>query len=649
MLLGLNKSFWIQVIIGSVNTGDIMCGINGYYDFTNKIIKNDLLTIVHKMNNRIIYRGPDGEGVYAENSFAMGMRRLSIIDLAAGNQPIFNEDKTLAIVFNGEIYNFKELRYALECKGHKFATASDTEVIIHLYEEEGYECLKKLDGMFAFAIFDKSSGEVFIGRDKCGEKPLYYYIDNEKFTFASELKSMIEIKAFDKKISKVGLEFYLKFSYIPAPYTIFENVSKLEAGYYIVVEANGKIEKQRYWDMQLDDNKLINDYEKCVIALKSTLRASINSRMVSDVPIGCFLSGGIDSTIITGIMSELSDRPVEAFTIGFADKEYDETDRAIIAARQFGCNHHIEILSPIKMLECAHKVIAGMDEPFADPAAIPTYFLSQMAAKYVKVILTGESGDELFAGYSKYLVCYYSNMYNKIPNFLRTKVIRKMLNRLPKQSTIYRKLYKVINNSEKGVFQQRLALMQVSADDETYNKVVNPHYQTNETGKIVFELYNKYISNTQSEVSRTLYTDFKILLEGCMFPKVDRVSMLNSIETRTPMVSAEMLRLCSCIPSDFKMRDNTQKIILKDAFKSIIPEKLLYKSKRGFAVPIGKWFKAELKDELEKTLKNTSKMHSIFNQEIVDKLFNEHINDKKDNTQILWSLYLFQKWYEKLN
>lgn len=624
----------------------MMCGINGYYDFNKKQNRDELLKIVHTMNNKIIYRGPDGEGIFVNDNFAMGMRRLSIIDLSTGNQPIFNEKGNLAIIFNGEIYNYREIKSELQIKGHVFSTSSDTEVIVHLFEEEGYDCIKRLDGMFAFAIYNKDDGELFIGRDCCGEKPLYYYIDKQKFIFASELKSIIAVKAFKKDISKIGLEFYLKFGYIPAPYTIFDEVYKLEAGFYMVIKNDQIVEKAQYWDMKIDDNILINNHNKCVIELKNRLTASIKSRMVSDVPVGCFLSGGIDSTIITGLMSKISDKPVEAFTIGFEDKAYDETDRAIIAAKAFGCRHHIEILTPKNMIRCAEAVIQGMDEPFADPAAIPTFFLSQMAAKHVKVILTGESGDELFAGYNKYLICYYSNLYNKLPKVLRY-IIPKLLRMLSKQSTVYRKINKVISNSEKDLFNQRISLMQVSASDEVYKAIVNDTYQSEKTTYLIRTFYEKYSEMTKSEMARVLYTDFKVLLEGCMFPKVDRVSMLNSIETRTPMVAKDILNLSVRIPSQFKINSHEQKIILKEAFKDIIPPTLLYKSKRGFSVPLGKWFKKELKEELEMTLENACRNSKLFRREAIKKLIQDHQNDYSDNARILWSLYIFEKWYER--
>ncbi len=621
-----------------------MCGINGFI-LEKEASADENINRINKMNSLIIYRGPDSDGIYADAKVGLGMRRLAIIDLCTGKQPIYNEDGTKAIVFNGEIYNFKGLRDDLISKGHKFKTKSDTEIILHSYEEYGTKCLDKLNGMFAFAIYDLESREMFIARDRAGEKPLYYYRDNEKFVFASELKSIIKTFDIKKEINKTALNQYFSLTYIPAPLTIFKNIYKLEAGSFIIYrEDNLRIE--RYWNIDSKEVQTINSYDECKRRLREALFTSVEQKMISDVPLGAFLSGGIDSSIMVGIMSKLSARPVETFTIGFKLKEFDESDRAQIVSQKNKTNHHVHFLDYTHAVEELENILETFDEPFADSSSIPTYFVSKFAGEHVKVVLTGDAGDELFAGYSKYMVNYYTDMYNKVPRVLRKRLIEPLIYKMPDRSSISRKVRKVIESSEKDMFEKRRELMFLGFNHNRIGKLLKAGSISSDSYDIIEKSYNKNVEF--DELTRTLYTDFKIVLEGDMLVKVDRMSMLNSIETRVPMLDKNVIELAFSMPSDFKIRGRNQKFILKDTFKDLIPQEVLGKSKRGFAVPIGEWFKGPLKGMLLELLsKEFILEQGIFEYEYIECLLEDHFGERVNNAYPLWALFVFQKWYRK--
>lgn len=623
-----------------------MCGINGVIEYNNhNFDKAD--AVIHMMNERICHRGPDDEGVFSDGGVNLGMRRLSIIDLSRGSQPIYNEDRSKVIVFNGEIYNYKQLREQLVLKGHIFSTETDTEVVLHLYEQYGLNCFELLDGMFAFAIYDKTLNKVIAVRDRTGEKPFYYYKNSDCFIFASELKSIIGTGKLPKKICTKALYQYLQLTYIPAPLTIFENVYKLLPGHYMVLDLSGEAEIKSYWNVEYNCELLINDYESCKKQLREAVFKSVHNRMVSDVPLGAFLSGGIDSSTVVGVMSSISDSPVDTFTIGFSDKKYDESDRASLVSKKYNTNHHIHFLEFDDALCELERIFENMDEPFADSSAIPTYMVSKYAKQYVSVVLTGDSGDELFGGYSKYLIGYYSQLYNKIPEVLRKNVIEKAVYSMPDTTILTRKIRKVISNAENDVFTQRKNLMCLGFKQNELELLLKERAQLDNSLDIIGEYYNTYIERAD-EISCALYTDFKVVLEGDMFPKVDRMSMLNSLETRIPFLSKEIIELAAKIPSQFKIDRTNQKIILKDAFSDIIPKELQNAPKRGFSVPIAEWLKNELKSDLLKTLSKEKIIEQgLFSYDYIKELLDEHFSNKADRSSVIWSLYVFEKWYDR--
>lgn len=625
-----------------------MCGINGmYYYTTTKHNREHICSILSQMNNRIVHRGPDDDGIFIQDGVGLGMRRLSIIDLDTGKQPIFNENGSLVIVFNGEIYNYKSLKQDLMSKGHIFSTTSDTEVVLHCYEEYGINSFNMLKGMFAFAIYDIPRKKLTVVRDRVGEKPLYYYSNSNVFLFASELKSIISTGLINKTINNMALNQYLMLTYIPAPLTIFKDVYKLLPGHYIELDENKKVKIVKYWDVEYSDKLLLDSYDECKQKLRNTLFNAVEECLVSDVPIGAFLSGGIDSTIITGIASKISNGPIDTFTIGYRDKRYDESHRAKLTSELHNTNHHVYFLDYEEVLPELNKIVENIDEPFADSSYIPTYMVSKYARKYVKTVLTGDSGDELFGGYSKYLIGYYSDKYNKIPKWIRKNFINVTANSLPENTSLVRKVRKVIDNSEKEIFEQRRDLMFIGFKQSELQQLLNSKYIDSKSMELISNYYNSQIL-TSDELSKALYTDLKVVLEGDMLPKVDRASMLSSLETRVPMLQKDVIELAAKIPSKYKISSKNTKIILKDTFSDLIPKELLNASKKGFEVPIGAWLKNELKEELTMLMnKEFIEEQGIFNFSYIQEIMDEFQRGYKNHSSQLWTIYVFQKWYIK--
>lgn len=447
------------------------------------------------MNAKIYHRGPDESGIFADETGAIGMTRLSIIDLKTGSQPIANEDGRFQIVFNGEIYNFREVRERLIARGHVFKTHSDTETILHAYEEFGEDCVAQLLGMFAFAIYDTREHSFFLARDRVGEKPLYYAKLDDRFVFASELKSIFTLGNIPKKIDKTALTQFLTLTYIPAPRTILEGVSKLSAAHTLRVSANGEISLREYWDTAKLREEQIEDYDECKRRLRATLFDAVEKCMVSDVPVGTFLSGGIDSTVITGIASKISKTPVETFTIGLRDKASDESPLAQITSQVLGTKHRVHVVDYADMLGNIDALLENMDEPFADSSLIPTFAVSKMARKNVKVILTGDAGDELFAGYNKYLIGHYSELYNRIPKILRKQIIERIVYALPDTSSATRKIRKVLDNASGDIFEQRRAMMCLGIAPKSLSNLVSFPVSVDNALDFIRERYERGMRN----------------------------------------------------------------------------------------------------------------------------------------------------------
>jgi asparagine synthase (glutamine-hydrolysing) len=628
-----------------------MCGINGFVTKNNSI--NTITKLneeISAMNNLIIHRGPDDDGVFAENNdncnIAMGMRRLSIIDLHSGKQPIFSDDHQIVIVFNGEIYNYLQLKQELKSKGVLFKTNSDTEVIIKLYELEGVSSFCKLDGMFAFSIYDKRINKIYIARDFFGEKPLYYTHDTQKFIWASELKSLISILDSKPSISRNGLNHFLRLTYIPAPHTIYNDIFKLEANHFLEYD----IESDTYNITSMGDEfKVVDthiDFKKAKTKTEELVRETVESRSISDVPIGTFLSGGVDSSVVSLCLSQMKEERINTFSIGFKKGSFDETDKSQLVAKQINSKHHEFIIGEDDLKNNIHEILLNFDEPFSDTAALPTYLVSKKTSDHVKVALTGDGGDEVFGGYNKYYVGKINDRYtslvpqaihnfalNNISPLLATKddkrgrrfQANKMLNTVNYEGNYYWDIISLANTES-----QLKRLLKPDLYDEG-----------------IFDEYkDKLKINKPNSLTDYRFIDKIISLEGGMLTKVDRTSMLNSLECRAPFLNKKLWEFANSLPEKYLMKGWNKKYILKEAFKHEFPEGFLNKSKQGFGSPVGDWLRSSLRKEMESYIEIPFLSNqNIFNINYVTNLVSDHLSGKKDSTYSVWAYYCFQKWY----
>lgn len=600
-----------------------MCGIAG-------IVTNDgkRLEIVKKMGKRIEHRGPDGEGYFSDDYIALAHRRLSIIDLSSGNQPMYNEDKSIVVVFNGEIYNYIELKDELKKLGHKFKTKSDTEVLVHGYESWGKNLPKKLRGMFAFCIYDTKDKTVFLSRDNFGIKPLYYAYMNDTFMFASEIKAFLDVPSFEKKFNEKILETYLEFSFVPTEETFFKGVYRLDAGNLLIFKEN-KIIKERYFKLDFKEQKL--GYEKTVDKIAKTMEESVEKHLLSDVEVGSFLSSGIDSSYIVSLA-----KPNKTYTIGYDIAKYNEADYAKDLADKLNIKNTSKKISKEEYMQNLSKIMYHLDEPTSDPAAISLYFVAKLASKDVKVVLSGEGADEFFGGYNYYREEVDYKFYNKIPYPIRF-VIGKVASLFPEVrgfNFLVRRGQK-LENSYIGVnrnFSKKMA-----------NKLLNKRYklQAQDVTKEVYEEFKGY-----TNIDKMQAIDIKFWLMKDILLKADRMTMASSIEGRVPFIDKEVFKLASSLPFEYKVTKENTKVALRDAAKKVIPTDAYKKKKLGFPVPIREWMKQDDVYTEIKAMFNSSTSKQFFNNKLLNKLLEEHKENKKDNYRKIWNIFCFLKWYE---
>jgi asparagine synthase (glutamine-hydrolysing) len=644
-----------------------MCGICGKISYGAEPINEELMA---KMSSSFSYRGPDDSGVYTNNGavrngnkvyVGFGHQRLSIIDLSsAGQQPMSNEDGTVWVTFNGEIYNFKEIRAELKKKGHIFRSDTDTEVIIHLYEEEGFNAVQRLNGMFAFALWDENLNRLWVCRDRIGIKPLVYFWNTQHFLFASEIKALLKDPIISKDLDYEALLLYLAFNYVPAPYTIFKGIRKLKPGQYLILQ-NGKVELKEYWDtpQTLSTGKTTSTFADQESSNKEKLfqylEDAVHSRMIADVPLGAFLSGGIDSSIIVALMARNATKPVKTFSIGFKDADlFDETNYAREVAELNNTDHHEFKLTHTDLIDVFVSALSTFDEPFADSSAIPTYIVSKETREYVTVALSGDGGDELFAGYRSYLGEYWFSRYMLIPSLLRETLFENLITSLPdsrdtKLFEYIRRLKKFIK-STKGSFPERLlALKEVFPREIRNNILINDHrkaisFQEDIALNWIKNLLNRYHGD---RINKMLYSDFKDSLPGDMLTKVDWMSMKNSLEVRVPFLDHRVVELAFQMQGDLKLYKGKTKYILKETFKHLLPPSLLRRPKAGFEIPISRWLRTDLKFLIDDYLSDGKiKDQGIFDSNIINNLLNAHLANKTDTSWMLWNLIVFQHWYE---
>lgn len=599
---------------------------------------------VHRMCQTIVHRGPDDEGIYARGPVGLGMRRLSIIDLSGGHQPIHNEEKNVWVVYNGEIYNFPELRRDLEQRGHKFYTHSDTEVIVHLYEEMGADCVKKLRGMFGLALYDERKQSLLLARDRLGKKPLHYAVHQGRLLFGSEIKAILAVAPELAEVDPEGLLQYLYFGYIPDPQTAFRRIRKLPPG-HLLEYRDGKTRIREFWNVPEYGTHPAMSEEDCLAELERRLAEAVRIRLISDVPLGALLSGGVDSSIVVALMARASAKPVKTFSIGFEAEEFNEAEHARLVAEKFGTDHHELILKP--NVEETLTFLTGMlEEPFGDSSMLPTYYVSRMARQHVTVALSGDGGDELFAGYDRYLVAMERKKFDRIPNWVGRVYRDQLHHRVP--SAVYGKNL---------AWNASLSPRDRYLDSVSYLPVLHRERALfskdflNDASHLPdpLEQWQLYYDEAPARdpLSRLLYLDTKTYLTGDILAKVDRMSMATSLEVRVPMLDHEFVEWVASLPAEWKFRAGTRKFILKKLAERLgIPPAVLHRRKQGFQLPLVNWMRDSMKGQfLDLLLEPRTLQRGYFKPAAVCAMIREHVRGRRNRSGILWRMLVLELWH----
>lgn len=623
-----------------------MCGIAGFSLFNFN--EGDKATL-DAMGQAIYHRGPDAGGTYIDDKIGLCHRRLAILDLTeAGSQPMFSADGNLVIVFNGEIYNFLEIRAELEADGVTFKSHSDTEVILALYAKEGVNCLEKLNGMFAFALWDIREQQLFIARDRLGKKPLYYFSQDGRFAFGSEIKAILALNGIPRNIRLDAVYDFFAYQYVPDPKSIFQHIHKLPPAHYMVLNKDG-FSIHEYWDVSFK-NVSSESEESHKAQLKALLEKVTKQRMISDVPLGAFLSGGVDSSGVVAIMAQASETPVKTCTIGFNDEKFNEADFAREIAEKYQTEHH-EYTVHQNVAERLEHIVSFFDEPFADPSLVPTFFVSELARKTVTVALAGDGGDEMFAGYEKYATDDIENkLRNKFPESVRKHIFPSLAKAAGIVPGSIGKKAKSLLTSLSCDPAMGFYITNSMMTDETWNKLAKPEVKMQLEGyhpsQYTLDMYNK--ADGPDHLSKILYTDIKTYMTGDILVKVDRMSMANSLEVRAPILDYQIAEFAATLPAKEKYRNGEKKYLLKEVFKPFIPASLLYRKKMGFSTPLATWLQGELKQIFEITVFDSQAFNKyLFNRIELQSLWAEHQHGKRDNSTILWSILIFELWYKK--
>lgn len=621
-----------------------MCGICGELRLDGTAPQKDLLL---RMCATMRHRGPDDEGIYIGKNIGLGHRRLSIIDLSTGHQPLSNEDGSIWIVFNGEIYNFLEIRPNLISQGHRFKTKTDTETIIHLYEEYGLDCVQHLRGMFAFCLWDEKRKRLFLARDRIGKKPLYYTFSKNSFLFASELKAILEDTGIDRQINQEAIHHYLTYQYVPSPLTIFTQIKKLQPAHIMVVE-DGKIKRlERYWRPEYTPKTNLSEPE-IIESILEILKEATRIRLISDVPLGAFLSGGIDSSAIVAMMSQLMDKPVKTFSIGFPEASFNELSFAKIVADQFKTEHHEFIVKP-DALDILPKIVWHYDEPYADSSCIPTYYLSQMTRQHVTVALNGDGGDETFAGYERYLAYKLTSYYERVPRFIRDGIFAS-LKVFPESSSRQdfirkaRRFTEVMAEPKERRYIRWLSIFSNSLKDRLYSDKMKERMRSIDSVEIVAESFKR--SGTDDLLDTLLFVDTINYLPEDLMVKVDIASMAHCLECRSPFLDHKLVEFAASIPSGLKLKGRKTKHILKKALSKILPEPILNRGKMGFGVPLSFWFRGELRDYAQELLLCKKADRGYFKQNEIKNLLEEHISGRVNHSYRIFSLIMLELWHQ---
>ncbi|WP_213999912.1 XrtA/PEP-CTERM system amidotransferase [Arsukibacterium sp.] len=628
-----------------------MCGIAGILQLNNTNQVNQ--SVLKVMNTLQSHRGPDDDGYHFEAGVGLAHRRLSIIDIAGSHQPLFNETGDVAVVFNGEIYNFAELTVELKALGHVFATHGDTETIVHAWEEWGVDCVQHFRGMFAFAIWDRTKQQLFLARDRMGIKPLFYsLLPSGELLFGSELKVLTAHPEFDKGLYYQGIEDYFTFGYIPEPHTIYANSYKLNPGHYLLIDKTrpATLKQTQYWDVDFSQAVLTEQQVKA--ELLDRLKEAVDIRLIAEVPLGAFLSGGVDSSAIVALMAQLQqDKAVNTCSIGFDDQQFDESDYASQVARQYQTNHRSGMVDRDDF-SLIDKLAALYDEPYADSSAMPTYRVCQLARKHVTVALSGDGGDELFGGYRRYR---YQLHEEKMRSIMPQAIRQPLFGMLGK---VYPKLDWAPRFVRAKTTFQSLAMNAVSGYCNTMSimrsdaraALFSPQLKQKLAGYQSVEVFKRHAANanTDDPLKLVQYLDMKTYLVGDILTKVDRASMAHSLEVRVPLLDHKYVEWASRLPSNMNISGNEGKAAFKQALEPHLPHDILYRKKMGFAVPLASWFRGPLKQTLQQALNSEALADSgLFNQNYIQQLYQQHVSGKRDHSSALWTLLMFSQFYRQ--
>lgn len=621
-----------------------MCGICG--KISGKRVE---LEELQQMASAIAHRGPDDEGFYMNDGVGLGHRRLSIIDLSSGKQPIANEDRTVWIVFNGEIYNFPKLKKELQERGHRFRTHTDTEVIVHLYEEMGECCVEKLSGMFAFALWDQKQQQLLLARDRIGQKPLFYSEQKGSFLFGSEVKSILAANDVDREMDLVAVHHYLSLRFIPPPLTMFEGISKLPPGHTLLYK-KGHVEIRRYWDLNFTD-KLHLTEEEFLDGLGNALYQAVDSHLISDVPVGAFLSGGMDTSTVVALMAKIKQNSFQTFAIGVKEQDFNELPFARIVADHFNTLHTEEVVSA-SLIELMPLIVFHLDEP-SDSIAACMYQSARLAGKYVKVVMGGDGGDELFAGFDRYMGVGYVNLYSMIPQFIRHGLLRPLFKALPDSFTYKSRMQKLrwmdqlADYTEGDRYAEATAFFRFSHSQKE-QLFTSKYWQKlcrTDSNQIIVEQYNK--PNAEDPVDKMLYADFMTRLSEHTLMLTDRMNMAFSLEARSPFLDHELVEYLAKFPSSLKIKGRQLKYILRRFAETLLPEEITSRKKQGFMFPVAYWFRNELYEFVRTILENSFFVQEgIFDLNYVMQLIEDHRRNKEDNHVRIWMLLNLEIWHQ---
>lgn len=622
-----------------------MCGITGVAGS----LRTDRQTLL-RMNDALHHRGPDGDGVYWDDHVGLAMRRLAIIDVEGGNQPIFNEDGTVCVVFNGEIYNFQDLRESLEARGHLFKTLSDTEAVVHAYEEYGPACVEHLWGMFGLAVWDSRKQLLLLARDRLGKKPLvYHHAPDGGLAFASELNALLQHPSVPRDVEPRAIDDYLTYLYVPAPTTAYRDIRKLPPAHRLVWQG-GRIQVERYWHVNFGSKVALSE-DEALEQFGSLLRDSVRRRLIADVPLGAFLSGGMDSSSVVAEMAELSTSPVKTFSIGFGERDFDELAYAREVAERFGTEHHEFVVEP-RALDIVPTLVEHYGEPYADSSAVPSYYVSRMTRQHVTVALNGDGGDELLAGYERHWAARIAARYDTIPRFVRHGLIRPLIPLLPeprRRRAFLRRAKRFMAAAHLPVLDRYLHWVGCYTPAQKLNLYSDDfihELRGNDPGHWLSEALAP--EPRLDPVDAVQRADTLLYLPQDCLVKMDIASMANSLEARSPLLDHRLVEFCASLPSSYKLRGRTSKWLLRRLMRDRLPPSILSRPKMGFGVPVGEWLRGDLRPLLDDTIMSSRFFQrGYFNRSAVNALVDEHLSHRADRTAHLWALLMLELWFRR--